>query len=418
MIPTLLAASFAIMVRSLVAVRLERWNIGAPLLMVLAGVAVGLSTRDVVAVALNTTAAQHVAEITLAVLLFVDATEVRGGRLFGRAPRLVARLLFIALPLSLALAVVAGWLLFPQLPLAVLLVVACVVVPSDFAPAERVVRDRGLPSQVRSVLNVESGYNDGIVSPLFLFALILAGVGHDDQTPLEALGTAIPFAITALIAGTVVGCALAVVMDRVTAIGWTTDQTRRIVVLLAPLLIYSLTVAVGGNGFVASFIGGVAFRYVHRVVAAHRARNHPGSDLTRRSALLTEDFRLLEDATALLSMAMWFVVGVALVIAVSVGIPWQILLFATLALTVVRYLPVLLSLLGSRLTGRDRTLVAALGPRGTTTIVFGLLAFNGLPDGPVADTILGITITCVIGSVLLHGLGSETLIRWARRTRH
>ncbi|CAA9432248.1 MAG: hypothetical protein AVDCRST_MAG66-3380 [uncultured Pseudonocardia sp.] len=148
----------------------------------------------------------------------------------------------------------------PQLPSAVLLIVACVVVPSEFAPAERAVRDRGLPSRVRSAFNVESGYNDRIVSPLFLFTLILANVDHEDQTPLDALGPAAPFATTALVVGVMVGSALAAAVDRAAAAGWITDQARRIVVLLAPLLIFRLTVAVGGNGFVASFIGGVAFR--------------------------------------------------------------------------------------------------------------------------------------------------------------
>lgn len=134
------------------------------------------------------------------------------------------------------------------------------MVPSEFAPAERAVRDRGLPSRVRSAFNVESGYNDRIVSPLFLFTLILANVDHEDQTPLDALGPAAPFATTALVVGVMVGSALAAAVDRAAAAGWITDQARRIVVLLAPLLIFRLTVAVGGNGFVASFIGGVAFR--------------------------------------------------------------------------------------------------------------------------------------------------------------
>jgi NhaP-type Na+/H+ or K+/H+ antiporter len=76
---------------------------------------------------------------------------------------------------------------------------------------------------------------------------------------------------------------------------------------------------------------------------------------------------------------------------------------------VVRVVPVLLSLAGSRLSGRERLLVGALGPRGTTTIVFGLLAFNRLPEGPAADTILIITVVCVLGSVVLHGMGAKPL---------
>src|SRR6266511_6246763 len=208
----LLAAAFAMIVRSLAASRLDRWNLGAPVVMVLAGVLVGLLNENSIAAVLNTEAVQQAAEIILAVLLFVDATEVRGGRLWGGYPRLVTRVLLVAMPVSLALAALLGWLLFPGLPWAVLLLIACVTVPTDFAPAEGLVRDRTLSMRVRSVLNVESGYNDGIISPLFLFALILAGDREQKATPLEALITALPFAVKAIVVGVVLGTVLALLI--------------------------------------------------------------------------------------------------------------------------------------------------------------------------------------------------------------
>jgi NhaP-type Na+/H+ or K+/H+ antiporter len=107
----LLAAAFAMIIRSLAAARLDRWNLGAPVVMVLAGVLVGLLNENSIAAVLNTEAVQHAAEIILAVLLFVDATEVRGGRLWGGYPRLVTRVLLVAMPVSLALAALLGWLL-------------------------------------------------------------------------------------------------------------------------------------------------------------------------------------------------------------------------------------------------------------------------------------------------------------------
>ncbi|GAB2974700.1 hypothetical protein GCM10027184_25650 [Saccharothrix stipae] len=124
-----------------------------------------------------------------------------------------------------------------------LLLLAGVVVPIDFAPAERVVRDRGLSSRVRSVLNVESGYNDGIISPLFLFALILAGDHTQERTPLSALATVLPFALKALIAGLLLGAALALLLTAAHRSGWLTEQSGRVVVLLVPLLTYTATVA-------------------------------------------------------------------------------------------------------------------------------------------------------------------------------
>lgn len=405
----LLAAAVAMVVRSLAAARLDRWNLGAPVVMVLAGVVVGLLNENSIAPVLNTEAVQHAAEIILAVLLFVDATELRGGRLWGGYPGLAARVLLIALPVSLGLAALLGWLLFPGLPWAVLLLIAGVTVPTDFAPAERLVRDRSLSMRVRSVLNVESGYNDGIISPLFLFALILAGDQTQQRTPLDALATVVPFAVKAIVVGVVLGTLLGWLMDRAHQAGWLTGQSGRVAVLLAPLLTFTATVAIDGNGFVASFVAGVAFRYVHRLRKARRVHDGRADRAEIRADAVNKDFILLEDVTTLLTMTMWFVVGIAAVLVYSLGISWQVALFCLAVLTVIRMVPVALSLVGSRMSGRERVLVGALGPRGTTSIVFGLLAFNRLPEGTAADTILVITVTCVLGSVVLHGMGAKPM---------
>ncbi|GAA1974357.1 cation:proton antiporter [Amycolatopsis minnesotensis] len=411
MIPTVLAAAVAALARSLAALRLQRWNLGAPAIMVLAGVLVGLGVQDSVAAALNTEVAQHVAEIILAFLLFVDATEVRGGRLWGNSPGLVARMLLLALPIGLGAAMLLGAALFPDLSLAMLLIIACVVVPIDFAPSEHVVRDRRLPARVRSVLNVESGYNDGIVSPVFLFALLIAGSGSTVSTPLAALGTALWQAVLAIVVGLALGGVVAWLLHRSDRAGWMTAQSRRIAVLLTPVVAYAGAVQIGGNGFVTSFVCGIAFRYAHRLLIARRIHRTPSARRGHALTALTRDFGLLEDVTALMTMTMWFVVGLATVVMVVVGVSWQAVVFCVAALTVVRVIPVLASLIGSSLPRRDRLLLGLLGPRGTTTIVFGLIAYNSLPDGTAADTVLLTTVLCVVGSVLLHGAGSDPAIR-------
>ncbi|WP_232666540.1 cation:proton antiporter domain-containing protein [Pseudonocardia sp. TRM90224] len=412
MIPMMLAAAAAAVLRSLMAQRMERWNVGAPAVMVLAGALAAFTVAGSVAEALNTEVAQHAAEVILAVLLFVDAIEVRRGRLWGHSPGLAARLLLVAMPLSVLAAVAVGVPLFPGLALPALLVLACVVMPIDFAPSERVVRDRRLSVRMRSVLNVEGGYNDGIISPVFVFALALAAGGaRSAANPLAALGTAVSHAVLAIVAGLVLGSLLGWLLDRAAGLAWTTDQSRRVVVVLAPLLTYAAAVAIGGNGFVASFVCGIAFRYVHRALVARRLRrpDHVLVGTGRAGAAMGKDFALLEDVTALMTMVMWFVVGLAGVPLIAL-VDLPIVVFCVLALTVLRIGAVWVAMLGSRLSGRERLLLGLLGPRGTTTIVFGLLAFNALPDGLPADTILLTTILCVVGSVVLHGLGSSPAI--------
>lgn len=415
MVPTLLAAVVAVVLRSLAAVRLQRLNIGTPVVMVLCGAVVGSTVESSVGAVLNTGAALTVAELILAVLLFVDASEVRGGRLWGASPGLAGRLLLVALPLSLLAAVGAGAVLFPELSLPVLLVLACVVMPVDFAASEDVLRDDRLPSRLRTSLNVEGGYNDGILSPLFLFALVLAGGtaghggsgDHGTQSAARALTTAVPQALTAVAVGVAAGVVLRLVLEFATERGWTSGQSRRVVVLLAPLLVYTGALACGGNGFVAAFVCGLVFRYVRRLIAARRALR-PGSRDVRPDAEVHSDHILLEDVTSLLTTAMWFVVGIAVVYLVG-AVDLPVLAYCLLALTVLRVVPVVVALTGSSLGRRERLLAGALGPRGTTTIVFGLLAFNRLPDGLPSDTILITTLLCVLGSVLLHGLGAGPL---------
>jgi NhaP-type Na+/H+ or K+/H+ antiporter len=264
----------AIVLRSLFATGLARWNVGAPVAMVLAGAVVAAFSPGAFSmVGTDTVFVQHAAEIILAVLLFVDATEVKGRRLWGRWPGLVGRTLFVAMPVALALAVGAGALLFPGQAFGVLLILACIVIPIDFAPADNVVRDHALPAKVRSVLNVESGYNDGLVSPVFLFALALIGGRHAEaQSPLGALGSALPSSAIALAVGVLMGALLAVVMDWATERDLTTVQSRRIIVLLMPVMVYFTTVAVDGNGFVAAFAAGTAYRYIYRGSVARRLR--------------------------------------------------------------------------------------------------------------------------------------------------
>jgi NhaP-type Na+/H+ or K+/H+ antiporter len=98
------------------------------------------------------------------------------------------------------------------------------------------------------------------------------------------------------------------------------------------------------------------------------------------------------------------------VIALSEGVSLGLVVFCLLALTVVRMLPMLLALLGSRFTWPERLLLGWLGPRGTTSIVFGLLAFNVLTDRAETAALLTMVVT-VLGSVLLHGIGAPTAAR-------
>lgn len=378
--------------------RLRRWRITAPLFLVVAGALVEYFTHGSLADTLNSETAQHAAEIILAVLLFVDANAIRDG-MFGAHPRAATRLLFVALPLSMGLAVLLGAWLLPGLSPATLVVVACIVVPIDFAPAPSIVRDRLIPSRVRDLLNVEAGYSDGIISPIFVFALIVADVEADAGTAWEAVGDALPHTAKAIVVGLCVGGGLALAADAAQRRGLMTGQSARILTVATPALAYSLSLGVHANGFVAAFLCGIGYHYFRRTEDAER------------------DLELIEDVGFLLTALMWFVFGGVLLIAYwRSGLTAGVVVFCLLALTLVRMLPVAVAMLGSQFSWPERLLLGWLGPRGAAAIVLGLLAFNVLGD-PEEHIVLLTMVVMVLGSVLLHGFGAPVAARAFARTR-
>jgi sodium/hydrogen antiporter len=380
---------------ALVAGRLARFSVTAPLALLVAGVILTAGPHPVFTFDVEFESGERVVEVILAILLFTDATEVPGGVL-GREPRLTLRLLLVALPLSLGLAWLAGLVLFPGVGLWLLAVLATIVMPVDLAPAVAFVRDRRIPERLRQVLNAESGLNDGILAPVFLFCLAAATtVGGDAR--LDAAVDAVPSLVVAFLVGAAVGIVAARVLRRSLSAGWTQPSALRLGVLTLPLLAYAGTVVLGGNGFIAAFVAGVFFE--------PEARRLPPDAL-----------HLVEDVGATFSLALWFIFGAIVNDVVARGaITWQIVVYAALALTVVRMLPVAASLAGTDVGARDRLFLGAVGARGIATLVFGMLAYIDL-SGPDADLVLTTMVVTVVASIVVHGLTSGLVARRYGRT--
>lgn len=397
MIPRLIVVGVVIIGWALVAKLLDRWRLSLPMLLIPAGAIYEVASDGSLVRSFNGHAAQQFTEIVLAILLFVDATEVRGGLLGSHAAASV-RVLFIGLPLSIALAVAAGVFLVPSLSWAALLVLACTVMPTDFAPAPAMLRARLIPERVRHVLAVESGYGDGIASPLIIFALAVAGTGakSDDHDITAGLDDAIPAALIAVGVGLVVGLAITIGMNRSALAGLLNRSSVRLILVLAPLVTYGIAVQLHGNGFIAAFVCGLTYRRL------------------RRTDDVTAEVELADDVSQLLSAFMWFVFGSIVVYVAWSNLSWGLYVFALLSITLLRAVPVTLSMIGAGFSRREVAMIAWMGPRGTTSIVFGLLAFNSLADGPGTDILAAMGLA-VATSVLVHGWGAGTLT--ARRAR-
>lgn len=397
---------------SVVAHRFERTGVAGPAVLAVAGAALVLNDVTGFADAVGSDSAEHVVELILAVLLFVDACEVSGG-VFGGEGRIIARLVLIALPLSLLAVVLSGVFLLPQLSVFVLIVIACVIMPTDFAPAATLLRSPRIPARIRQILNVESGYNDGLVSPIFGMGLaaaiawptILAAVNSDTLSAeneaqleermgefFEAFFGAVPATLFAIVVGAVIGGVFGLCVRWASRRGWADAPGIRYVMLLVPLITFGVATlsAVAANGFVAAFVAGIVYRLARTRRTDERTIPH-------------QEVLLVEEAGTLAANIVWFVLGAMTTVVVFNGFDARLLVIVVLALTLFRVVPVYAALLGSSLSWGSRTFVGFVGPRGTATIVFGLLAFNKLPDTEAYD-VLAVMVLTVVGSILLHGI--------------
>jgi NhaP-type Na+/H+ or K+/H+ antiporter len=382
-----IAASFVAW--TLVSARLERLDISAPMAFVLLGVVLANEPLTLIDVDIRSETLRSIAEVSLALLLFSDAARVDVGAL-RRDADLPVRLLLVGLPLTIGLATVLAMVLFPDLNPWAAAAIAASVAPTDAALGAQVVEDRHVPTRIRRVLSVESGLNDGIATPFVTF-FIAGAVSETVAQSSLSLGGAATDLLVGVVAGVAIGLGGAMAHGFATRTGWAALARRGTTVMALALLSYAAAIELGGNGFIAAFVGGLGFGALG-----------PAQE---------KDASLELDAQAgeLLSLLVWFLFGTVVVSALD-ATSWNTIAFAMLALTLVRMLPVALALTR---TGSSRSTVAFLGwfgPRGLASIVFGLIAFDSL-TAPDAEVVIAAVALTVLLSVVAHGISARPLAR-------
>lgn len=331
---------------------------------------------------------QTLAEATLAVVLFADASRIDLRLLRGEAA-IPARLLGIGLPLTIVAGLVAALPLLGALGWSETLLLAVILAPTDAALGQAVVTLRAVPLRVRQSLNVESGLNDGICVPLFLVVLAVAGVESDRLGGRAAVRLVVEQIGYGAVAGVAAGAAGAGAILLAARTGRTDRGWLEIVPFAAAGLAWGIAHPLGGSGFIAAFVGGAAFQALRR---------DPEGELGH----------VIEEAGDVLGAVTFVVFGAVLLGPALADASWAVLAYAGLSLTVVRMVPVAISLVG---TGMRRETVGFLGwfgPRGLASIVFALMLAE---DGGVthADTIMTAAFVTVGLSVLLHGVSAAPL---------
>ena len=174
--------------------------------------------------------------------------------------------------------------------------------------------------------------------------------------------------------------------------GWAADGFAGAAVLGLAVCAYTSSVAVHGNGFIAAFVGGLAF----------------GTTGGRRGEPLVP---FVEETGALASLLVWLAFGAVAVVPAIKILTWPMVLYAILSLTIVRMAPVAVALVGARLGWATVALVAWFGPRGLASVVFALLALEEL-GSPAADRAVAVIAITVLLSVVAHGATAEPLAAW------
>ena len=331
---------------------------------------------------------RFLAEITLILVLFADASHVRFANL-KKTFMLPLRMLVIGMPLTIALGTIVVFFIAPKNGIAMALLTAAVLTPTDAALGQSVVSSPDVPVRLSQTINVESGLNDGLALPFVLFGAILASSGGGGDATSGLALSAAQQVILGPLAGIAVGWAVARILDFAEDRDWVLESAKGVCFVATAFTSYLCAELVGGNGFIAAFVGGLVFGNTYRH-ELHFVRE------------------FMEGTGQILTMAAFLVFGALMLPDGLVHLTSTTLMIALAMLTFVRMFPIWLSLGGTGLDIREKLFLGWFGPRGLASILFTLIMMDQF-DFPNKEELLACVSMTVVLSVVLHGLSATPL---------
>jgi sodium/hydrogen antiporter len=326
----------------------------------------------------------------LCVVIGLFGTGLRIDRIAGRKQWMpTARLLVIAMPLCIGLVALAGWTL-AGMTLAGGLLLGAILAPTDPVLAGDV--QVGPPLEggehpVRYTLTTEAGLNDGLAFPFVHLGIAVAATG---VLSLEVAGEWLARDVVYRVAVGVAGGALVGWLLGKVLFDWPRENALSetgsgVVALAGVLLAYGSTELAEGYGFIAAFVSGYALRRSETHHHFHR-RLHDFSESVEHAL------------TAIILVA----VGAALP-ALWPHFDWTHAAIGLALIFVIRPITAWISLVGTRLHGRERVVVAFYGVRGIGSVYY--LAYAGHHLELVNEYQLWATIAfTILASTLVHGV--------------
>jgi NhaP-type Na+/H+ or K+/H+ antiporter len=378
---------------SLVSGRLEKTVVTAPILFALAGMLV-FPALGPAAVKFHPADFLLLAEIGLVLLLFTDASRT-DLKILRDIRALPARLLSVGMLFTILLGAIAAKLVFPQLSLWEAGILSAILAPTDAGLGQIIVNSPLVPQRVREALNVEAGLNDGLSVPFMLFFIAMAAAGVGEPSFARFLGEQLGLG---LLVGAGIGLAGGWLLATAKRSGWMAESFLQLAVVALPVFCILVSEHVGASMFIAAFTAGLFVQVCFK-------------DAGRHSVEFAEEWGQI------LNLSVFFLFGliVSRDHAMFAAAPF---IYALLSLTLVRMLPVAVSLAGSGLDKPTIVFMGWFGPRGLASIVLGLVYLEQEKHLPGEETIRLAVMATVLLSIFAHGLTAIPGIRLLGRRTH
>ena len=388
--PALIFTALLIFLYGLFSHLSERWAITAPMVFMGLGILASPLGLNLFEVHPNASSIKLLAEITLIMILFVDATLIKHDVLLKSPARLPLRLLGVGLPLTMLLGTLTGAVLFPEISLWAIALMALILSPTDAALGQAVIKSPLVPDRIRQTISVESGLNDGIALPAILvcFAALAAGAQH--QTESWLWFTAKQLTLGPLV-GAAVGWGGGRLVEYASQRGWMEATFQRLSAFSIAIIAFALAELVHGNGFIAAFCAGLM--------------------LGIRSAEIRERLQEFGEAEGLLlSLFIFLMLGMVMVPYAHAFWDASVWLYAVLSLTVIRMVPVAISMVGAGLGWPSIGFLGWFGPRGIASVLYLLMAIATIGlEG--FELIYSVIVATVMISVIVHGISAVPLAK-------
>jgi len=349
----------------------HRTILSTAVLFLLAGVVLGDGVTGVLALQPDDDLVIGLAELALFSVLYTDGMRVGFNDLRG-AWRLPGRALVLGMPLTFGITALLAHFV-AGLGWTEAMLVGAVLAPTDPVFASAIVGRPEVPGRLRSLLNVESGLNDGLALPV---VLVLIAVLADDEVSGTELLTELGLGV--LLGIVVPAVAVLLIRSRFTS---STPLYASLGGLSIGLMVLGIASVTHANLFLAAFTAGITIATL-------------APDVERSFG------EFGELVTELLKLAAILVFGALISPAFLGDIPLSGYVFALLALLLARPLAIFLSLLRSHLPLPQQAVAAWFGPKGFASVVYGLLILEA--DVPGADEMFHLIALVIFASILAH----------------